>query len=94
MMEDDSFATPMEAVNQWAGVVGQDKPEVAWLLHDRDVWVKNPYYRGAPGRHPEDGPDECPRCSNLDCPGTCWKTAKDDAHDAEADALSAGRGGE
>ena len=26
----------------------------AWILSDRDVWYRNPYYTGPPQRHPED----------------------------------------
>lgn len=25
-----------------------------WILSDRDVWHRNPYYRGPEQRHPED----------------------------------------
>ena len=37
---------------------GYFEPEQAWLLHDFDVWVKNPYYDGPPVRHPEDDSDD------------------------------------
>jgi len=47
------FDTPMDSVRQWASVAGERKPHRAWLLHDRDVWVANPWYRGAPVPHPE-----------------------------------------
>ena len=30
-----------------------DNPDRAWLLHDWDVWVKNPFYAGPPVPHPE-----------------------------------------
>ncbi len=29
-----------------------------WLLHDRDIWVQNPAYRGPPVPHPEDCDEE------------------------------------
>jgi hypothetical protein len=45
--------TVMDSVRQWALVYGADHPDRAWLLHDRDVWVPNPCYRGAPVPHPE-----------------------------------------
>jgi hypothetical protein len=38
---------------------GTQRPEQAWILSDRDVWYRNPFYRGAPQPHPEaDVPDE------------------------------------
>jgi hypothetical protein len=51
---DDHLATPQEAVQEYARNAGADHPEQAWLLHDWDVWVRNPHYRGPPVRHPED----------------------------------------
>jgi hypothetical protein len=52
----DRLATPAEAVNEWRFNVGADdaNQDRQWLLHDRDVWVKNPFYVGAPQPHPED----------------------------------------
>jgi hypothetical protein len=49
-------ATASEAVDEWRFNVGYDDRNIdkAWLLHDRDVWVKNPFYVGAPQPHPED----------------------------------------
>lgn len=49
-------ATMQDAVREWVLVVGADRPDQAWVLHDYDVWVKNPYYHGAPVPHPEDDP--------------------------------------
>ncbi len=37
-----------------ARVLGAEKPEAAWILTDRDVWHKNPYYHGPAVPHPED----------------------------------------
>lgn len=34
--------------------LGERNAEVEWVLTDRDVWHKNPFYTGEPGRHPED----------------------------------------
>ena len=34
--------------------LGAQRPEVAWVLTDRDVWHANPYYQGPPVPHPED----------------------------------------
>ena len=52
--EDDQLATPADAVREWVSVVGANHPDRAWLCHDYDVWVANPYYNGPPVRHPED----------------------------------------
>ena len=48
------MATPAQAVDEWRFNVGADNADHAWLLHDRDVWVRNPYYVGPPQPHPED----------------------------------------
>lgn len=45
------------AMNEWALVVGQDRPDRAWLLSDYDVWVVNPHYTGPRQPHPEDYDD-------------------------------------
>ena len=42
-----------ESVREWAWVVGAEEPERDWLLHDWDVWVRNPHFVGEPGPHPE-----------------------------------------
>ena len=52
--EEDQLATPADAVREWVSVVGANHPNRAWLCHDYDVWVANPYYNGPPVRHPED----------------------------------------
>jgi hypothetical protein len=46
-------ATPSEAVAEFGRNAGMDNPDRAWLLHDWDVWVRNPYYQGPPVPHPE-----------------------------------------
>tara|TARA_Y100000361_G_scaffold127672_1_gene122183 strand:+ start:4529 stop:4783 length:255 start_codon:yes stop_codon:yes gene_type:complete len=38
--------------------LGARSPDVAWVLTDRDVWHRNPYYSGPPQRHPEDPPED------------------------------------
>lgn len=43
-----------EAVREWAWIVGAERPDQEYLLSNYDSWEKNPHYRGAPGRHPED----------------------------------------
>lgn len=56
--EEDMPATPMDAVREWVAVVGANHPNRAWLCHDYDVWVANPYYVGPPVRHPEDDSED------------------------------------
>jgi hypothetical protein len=53
----DHVATPSEAVAEFAHNAGADHPDQAWLLHDWDVWVRNPFYCGPPVRHPEEDPE-------------------------------------
>lgn len=51
--EDGGLATPRDAIYEWAR--NCDAPaDQEWLLHDRDVWVRNPRYTGKPGPHPEE----------------------------------------
>lgn len=45
--------TPMELLRDEARDLGSRRPEQAWVLTDRDVWMKNPYYRGPAVPHPE-----------------------------------------
>ncbi len=33
---------------------GRQRPDQAWVLTDRDVWHRNPFYAGPPQPHPED----------------------------------------
>jgi hypothetical protein len=58
-MDDDEptrFATRDESVREWAYNCGSDPCRVdrQWLLHDYDVWVRNPHYQGPAQGHPED----------------------------------------
>lgn len=54
--EHDAFhyATDSELDRASASELGYDQPDRAWILTDRDVWHKNPYYQGPPVPHPED----------------------------------------
>jgi hypothetical protein len=47
------LASPSEAIAEFGRNAGMDNPDQAWLLHDWDVWVKNPFYSGPPVPHPE-----------------------------------------
>lgn len=38
--------------------VGHDNPDRAWILSDRDVWYRNPFYRGRAVPHPEEYEDD------------------------------------
>lgn len=51
--EESVVATQDQAVREWAWNAGSQVPDQAWMLHDLDVWVANPHYRGAPVPHPE-----------------------------------------
>lgn len=43
---------------EYAHNVGHDNPDQAWILSDRDVWYRNPFYRGPTQPHPEDGQNQ------------------------------------
>jgi hypothetical protein len=51
--EESHLATPSESVAEWARNYGAEVPDRAWLLHDWDVWVANPFYSGPAVKHPE-----------------------------------------
>lgn len=51
------LATIAEADTEYARNVGQQCQDRPWILSDRDVWYRNPFYTGHPDaslRHPED----------------------------------------
>lgn len=48
------FATEAQADREYATNVGAQRRDQEWILSDRDVWYRNPFYTGAPGRHPDD----------------------------------------
>lgn len=49
------LATPRDAMREWAENVGYlpQHRGYAWLLHDWDVWIANPHYRGPAQPHPD-----------------------------------------
>ena|SRR5579859_5933581 len=57
-MFEDRCATPAEAVQEFARNAGEDRPDKEWFLHDYDVWVRNPHFRGTPGPRPDADEDE------------------------------------
>ena len=54
--DDEGFTYASDA--EWdraaASELGGVNPNQAWILTDRDVWYKNPYYHGPAVRHPEE----------------------------------------
>ena len=46
-------ATEAEADMDNAHEKGEGRPQHAWICSDRDVWYKNPHYKGKPVPHPE-----------------------------------------
>jgi hypothetical protein len=47
------------AIDQYASAYGEERPHVEYILSPYDTWLRNPYYTGAPGPHPDfDQPDE------------------------------------
>lgn len=51
--EDDEVQSPLEAMRHTVRIIGEQRPEKAWILTDQDVWLQNPYYKGPPVPHPE-----------------------------------------
>lgn len=52
--EETSFPTTVaEADRAVAAFVGSMRPEMPWVLSDRDVWYANPYYVGPPVPFPD-----------------------------------------
>jgi hypothetical protein len=49
-----TYATDAEWDSAGATEMGAGRPERAWILSDRDVWYRNPFYTGPAVRHPED----------------------------------------
>lgn len=47
-------ATMYESDRAYAHGVGSENPERCWILSDRDVWYRNPYYQGPSRPHPEE----------------------------------------
>lgn len=45
-----------DADREYAHNAGRDRPDLCWILSDRDVWYRNPAYRGPPQPHPDDEP--------------------------------------
>lgn len=54
----DRCATVAEADREYAHEVGRTNADREWILSDRDVWYRNPFYTGPRGRHPEDDGDD------------------------------------
>lgn len=48
------MATHQEADLQEALAVGSERPDLCWILTDRDVWHRNPFYKGQPEPHPDE----------------------------------------
>lgn len=53
----DRLATMAEADAEYAQEAGRERRDQAWILSDRDVWYRNPFYQGPPIPHPEDDTD-------------------------------------
>lgn len=55
---DESDFGPLATDADWdrleARELGADRPDQQWILTDRDVWHRNPFYTGPDQGHPED----------------------------------------
>lgn len=89
---DDHLATPAEADREYATNVGSERPDVPWILSDRDVWYRNPHYKGKPVPHPEDDcyyeTDNQPTETDMDMQRIeityCWNSDPGTPYDATA----------
>lgn len=77
----DYLCSIAEADAHYAREVGRERSERAWILSDRDVWYRNPFYTGPAVPHPEDdyGNDE-------DFPDTAPMTSPAETAEPAADA--------
>lgn len=55
-----TYASDADFDREGAREGGRENPDRAWILSDRDVWYRNPFYQGPPVRHPEDDGDDVP----------------------------------
>jgi len=51
--DDPDTMSPNDQLREFASAAGEMNQDQAWLLHDRDIWVANPYYTGPEVPHPE-----------------------------------------
>ena len=52
-----NYSSDAEIDQEEATWNGYKYPNEAWLLSSRDVWYRNPYYKGKPVPHPESRED-------------------------------------
>lgn len=53
-----TYATPADAMREYAQNVGDLFADRQWILTDYDVWVRNPHYFGPEQPHPEETMDD------------------------------------
>jgi hypothetical protein len=47
------------AIGQYADAYGEERPDVEYILSPYDTWLRNPWYTGVPGPHPDfDEPED------------------------------------
>lgn len=51
--DEDRLATVAEADAEYVRNVGYENQDCAWILSDREVWYRNPFYSGPAVPHPE-----------------------------------------
>lgn len=57
-MDDFHYSTDSEWDNADAAEQGAARPDVAWIVTNRDVIHANPFYQGSPVPHPYDAEQE------------------------------------
>ena len=53
-MENDSVDSLVDFDKAEAREIGEQNQDRCWILSDRDVWYRNPYYTGPVRPHPEE----------------------------------------
>ena len=64
------------AVHQYAEAYGEERPTVEYILSPYDTWLRNPYYTGQPGPHPDFDMEEYEETLMLDHSINTYPTEK------------------
>ena len=62
---DFTYSTDAQWDRAAARELGAANTDAAWVLTDRDVWHRNPYYTGPAVPHPESDDEFCSTCGGT-----------------------------
>ena len=71
----DELATDADWDRLDAQQRSEENPDKEYVLTDRDVWHRNPFYTGAPGPHPDDYEQETDDANEPPNYPTTWEQA-------------------